>query len=93
MDLAAYTLLALEGLFALWLLLHEGLLKSRRAMLITLPLLIAAFVLRGYFLSYETLDYRDFLSKWVQFYRENLGFRSLAYPLGNLSLGHAGGFC
>ncbi len=86
MDLAAYTLLALEGLFALWLLLHEGLLKSRRAMLVTLPLLIAAFVLRGYFLSYETLDYRDFLSKWVQFYRENLGFRSLAYPLGNYNI-------
>ncbi len=86
MDLAAYTLLALEGLFALWLLLHERLLKSRRAMLITLPLLIAAFVLRGYFLSYETLDYQDFLSKWVQFYRENLGFHSLAYPLGNYNI-------
>ena len=86
MDLAAYTLLALEGLFALWLLLREGLLRSRRAMLITLPLLIAAFVLRGYYLSYETLDYQNFLSKWVQFYRENLGFRSLAYPLGNYNI-------
>ena len=33
MDLAAYTLLALEGLFALWLLLHEGLLLELRELL------------------------------------------------------------
>ena len=42
MDLAAYTLLALEGLFALWLLLHAGLLTSKRAAVLSLVMLAAA---------------------------------------------------
>lgn len=86
MDLAAYILLGLEGLFALWLLWHEGLLGSRRAIVVSALLTAAAFVLRGYCLPYETLDYQNFLSHWVAFYRENLGFHSLSYPLGNYNI-------
>lgn len=86
MDLAAYLLLALEGAFALWLLRRAGLLASRRALVLSAVLTAAAFVLRGLCLPYETLDYQNFLSQWVAFYRENLGFHSLSYPLGNYNI-------
>lgn len=86
MDLAAYALLALEGCFGLWLLRRSGLLENRRAWVLSVLLLAAAMGLRGYCLEYETLDYQNFLSKWVEFYRDNLGFRSLAYPLGNYNI-------
>jgi len=86
MDLAATILLILEALFALWLLRLEGLLDHPRALIISLLLTAAAFGLRAYCLDYETLDYQNFLRPWVAFYRNNLGFRSLAYPLGNYNI-------
>ena len=86
MDLAAMILLALEGCFALWLLWREELLDSRRALIVSILLTVAAFSLRGYCLDYETLDYQNFLSRWVAFYRDNLGFRSISYPLGNYNI-------
>ena len=86
MDLAAMILLALEGCFALWLLWREELLDSRRALIVSILLTVAAFSLRGCCLDYETLDYQNFLSRWVAFYRDNLGFRSISYPLGNYNI-------
>ena len=86
MDLIVILLLCIEALFALWLLWRAGLLRDRRVLLLSVLLTAAAFVLRGACLAYETLDYRDFLSKWVAFYRDNLGFRSLSYPLGNYNI-------
>ena len=86
MDLAAYVLLTLEGVFAFWLLWREGLTDSRRNLLLSALLLAAAFLLRAFCLPYETLDYQNFLSRWVAFYRDNLGFRSFGYPLGNYNI-------
>ena len=86
MDLAATILLILEALFALWLLRREGLLDHPRALIVSLLLTAAAFGLRAFCLDYETLDYQNFLRPWVAFYRNNLGFRSLAYPLGNYNI-------
>ena len=86
MDWIAYLLLGLEGIFALWLLYRAKLLGTRRALVLSAALTLAAFALRAYALPYETLDYQNFLSKWVAFYRDNLGFRSLSYPLGNYNI-------
>ncbi len=86
MDLIAFLLLALEAAFGFLLLYREGLLNTRRRALLAAVLLAAAFLLRGVCFPYETLDYQNFLSKWVDFYRRNLGFRSLAYPLGNYNI-------
>ena len=86
MDPAVCLLLALEALFGLWLLWRAELLDSPYRVALSLALMAAAFLLRAGCLSYETLDYRDFLSHWVAFYRENLGFRSLSYPLGNYNI-------
>ena len=86
MDLGSWILLGLEGLFALCLLWREGLLKDKRMLALSVALTAGAFLLRAYCLPYETLDYRDFLHPWVEFYRQNLGFRSLSYPLGNYNI-------
>lgn len=86
MDFGTCVLLGLEGCFALWLLWRSALLDTKRALWLSVALTAGAFVLRAYCLPYETLDYRDFLSKWVDFYRDNLGFRSIAYPLGNYNI-------
>ena len=86
MDLITCLLLALEAGFALWLLWRAGLLKTRKAVFLSALLTAAAFLLRAACLPYETLDYKDFLHHWVSFYRENLGFRSLSYPLGNYNI-------
>lgn len=86
MDLAVYPLLALEAGLALWLLWRSALLGDRRALTVSILLTAAAFALRALCLPYETLDYQNFLSHWVAFYRENLGFRSIAYPLGNYNI-------
>ncbi len=86
MDLVTCLLLALEACFALWLLRRAGLLTSRRVFILSAFLTGAAFLLRGICMPYETLDYKDFLSHWVAFYRDNLGFRSLSYPLGNYNI-------
>ena len=86
MDLGTCVLLGLEGCFALWLLWRSRLLESKTALWLSVALTAGAFLLRAYCLPYETLDYKDFLSKWVAFYRDNLGFRSIAYPLGNYNI-------
>ena len=86
MDVRAILFLILEALFLLWLLWRSGLLDSRGRLFSALALTALAFVLRGLCLDYQTLDYRDFLSKWVAFYRDNGGFASFAYPLGNYNI-------
>ena len=86
MDFRVLFLLTLEALFGLWLLYRSGLLDSRPRLLAALALTALAFALRGICLSYQTLDYKDFLSKWVDFYRNNGGFASFAYPLGNYNI-------
>ncbi len=86
MDYAAYLILGLEGCFAVFLLKREGLLETGKTMALAILLCLAAFGIRGAVLPYETLDYQNFLSQWVRFYRENGGFRSLSYPLGNYNI-------
>ena len=86
MDGRVILILCLEALFALWLLYRDDLLDSRRRFAAALILTVLAFILRGLCLSYETLDYRDFLSQWVAFYRQHGGFASFAYPLGNYNI-------
>ena len=83
MDARVLLILGLEALFALWLLYRSGLLNTAPRLALSVLLVAAAFALRALCLDYQTLDYKDFLSHWVAFYREHGGFRSFAYPLGN----------
>ena len=67
--------------------------KSRNILLIMkkkhviLILLAAAAVgIRLGFFSYETDDYLNFLSRWVEFFRQNGGFAALKYSVGNYNI-------
>ena len=86
MDLGSWILLGLEGLFALCLLWREGLLKDTWMLALSVALTAGAFLLRAYCLPYETLDYRDFLHPWVEFYRQRGGFRALDQAVGNYNI-------
>lgn len=86
MDLTVIFLLCFEALLGLWLLYHAGVLKTTAQFAVSVALIAAAFFLRGLCFNYETLDYQNFLTKWVDFYRVNGGFKALRYPLGNYNI-------
>ncbi len=68
---AAVVLLYMELLLVLGLLWREGLLKTRRELVLGLIFAVGAFVLRYAAMDYETLDYIDWISRWVQHFRDN----------------------
>ena len=74
------------ALMALLLLYFDGLLKKPVQVLTCAGLVAAAFVLRALFFSYETLDYQDFLARWVQYFRDNGGFAALKDSVGNYNV-------
>lgn len=86
MTFSVILILIVEALCALGLLWAAGVLKDLRAWLIAAALTAAAFVLRGALLSYETLDYQDFLAVWVTWFRENGGLAALGSPVGNYNV-------
>ena len=67
----------LELLFALGLLWKEGLLKNRLHRVAAVLLVSLAFVLRWCTMSYETLDYQDWIRVWVNALRENGAWKGL----------------
>ena len=76
-------LFAALGFLILW---KEGCLRAKTALFLSAALLLAAMALRGVMLPHETDDYRDFLTKWVAFYRENGGFSALDRSVGNYNV-------
>lgn len=86
MDIRAALMLSAIALFALLLLYKEGLLKKPAPIVTALLLTAAAFILRALVFDYETLDYQNFLSQWVEFFRQHGGFRALRYPVGNYNI-------
>jgi len=77
MDYRAAILLYLELLFAYALLWHEGLLKERSHRVIAIALVTAAFVMRYLYMSYETLDYQDWIRVWLSALREKGAWNGL----------------
>lgn len=86
MGVAVYLLLALEALLALLLLRASGVLRNRRAWIVSALLLVLAFAARAAVFDYETLDYQNFLTKWVEFFRTHGHFRALQYSVGNYNI-------
>ena len=80
--------LVLEGLLGLGLLYRSSVLKSRLSWIVSVLLLALALGLRALLFDYETLDYLNFLSRWVEFFREHGGFPALRYSIGNYALFH-----
>lgn len=86
MDITVAILICLEALLACWLLYHSGALRSTLSIFLSALLLGVAFGLRIWCLDYETLDYQNFLTVWVDFFRQNGGFSALRYPIGNYNI-------
>ena len=81
-----YAVMALLTLFALFLLYRSGVLVSRSVLVISLLLSCAALAVRLFCMDYETLDYTVFLSRWIDFFRENGGFSALSQSVGNYNV-------
>ena len=79
-------ILIIEGLCALLLLQHSGVLKTRAAWVVSILLLALALGLRAAVFDYETLDYKNFLSRWVEFFRQHGSFAALKYEIGNYNI-------
>lgn len=86
MDIRVIFLLCAQALFAFFLLYRSGNLKKPSYWAVSALLLAAAFILRGMVFDYQTLDYQDFLSRWVDFFRVNGGFAALDKPVGNYNI-------
>lgn len=86
MDIRVILMLAAVGAFALILLYKEGLLKKPAPIVAAVVLTALAFVLRALVFGYETLDYQNFLTRWVDFFRQRGGWRALSEPVGNYNI-------
>lgn len=79
-------ILVLEGLLGLWLLFRTAVLKSRAAWIASVLLLALALGLRAAVFDYATLDYINFLSRWVDYFRQFGGFPALKNSIGNYNI-------
>lgn len=71
-------MMILMACLALWLLYRDGLVKKPWSAVFCAVLLALALALRASVFDMETGDYRDFLARWVDYYRQNGGFRAFA---------------
>lgn len=86
MDTSIICILFIEAFFALWLIKNEYIMDTVQRIIATYGLLIAAFAFRSLCMDYQTLDYQNFLSQWVEYYRINGGVKAFAAPLGNYNI-------
>ncbi len=86
MDAISITMLLFIAAAALVLLYLSGMLKRPQHVIICAALIAGAFVIRALCMSHVTLDYENFLSHWVDYYRQNGGFAALGDKIGNYNL-------
>lgn len=75
-------LMAVLSMIILW---REGLIGSVKPLLAAAFFISAAFWLRAMSMDHVTLDYVNFLSRWVAHFRTN-GFKALSESVGNYNL-------
>lgn len=86
MDIRVILIAAAMGIFALWLLYRAGLIRSAVSAAVCIVLMTLSMGLRLAVFDYQTLDYQNFLSQWVAFFRQNGGFAALEAPIGNYNV-------
>ena len=87
MDLTfSIIILLAEGVLGMYLLQRAKILKSTLSFVLSALLMALALGLRALALDYRTLDYINFLSRWVEFFRLHGGFRALKYSVGNYNI-------
>ncbi len=75
-----------EAVIAFILLFRSGAITRLTHILVTVPLICAAFLIRYYLLPYESVDYQVFLTEWVSWFADNGGFSAMARPIGNYNI-------
>ncbi len=85
-DMTALSGLVLLGALGFLILWREGVLSRRRLLFLSAALLFAAMTVRALCMDHETLDYQNFLTVWVNFFRENGGFAALRESVGNYNV-------
>lgn len=68
------------------LLAVSGLMNKPRNIVLCTTLTVLALGLRMWCLPHVTLDYTNFLSSWIQFFRDNGGVFALKYSVGNYNV-------
>ena len=86
MDAGVVIILLAEAALCMLILYFEGLLRRSSHVVTAAVLVVAAFGVRLACMSHVTLDYENFLAGWVQFFRENGGFRALSQSVGNYNV-------
>ena len=86
MDMRVIFILAMEAMLTVWLLYKTRLLRTPVYWVAAVALTLLAFAARYAVLDYVTLDYSDFLSRWVEYFRENGGFTALSRQIGNYNI-------
>ena len=86
MDAFSAAVLLIIAAGALLLLYSTGELRRPSQVVLCAALIAGAFIIRGACMGHVTLDYEDFLSQWVEFYRSNGGFAALGTRIGNYNL-------
>jgi Gpi18-like mannosyltransferase len=86
MDLTCILILLLIAAGAVLLLRAEELAIGTGPLLLSIVLTGTAFLIRIYCLPHETLDYQDFLSVWVEYFKENGGWAALSQNVGNYNV-------
>ena len=81
MDHRATILLYLELLLALGILYREGLMKTLRQKAVVLVMVGLAFVLRYCCMTYETLDYQDWIRVWIESLRQTGAWAGLGQEI------------
>ena len=86
MTLISMALFLLIFLGACAVVCREGFFTSAASVFGTVAALTAAFAVRVFLLDSVTDDYTNFLSVWVQYFRDNGGFAGIADIVGNYNL-------
>ena len=86
MDIRVVTLLAIEGIIALFFLLKLGFVNSKKALIKCALILSLALLIRLCFFDRENTDYEWFLKVWIAFFRENGGLKGLGRSIGNYNV-------
>ena len=84
--MAQYYGLVLIGALAYLIAWRERAFRKNSTLFLCAGAIAAAMLLRGMCMEHETLDYQNFLKGWVQFYRDNGGFRALGRSVGNYNV-------
>ena len=85
-ELPVISILLIFAVFSVFLLWKKGLCRDFYSISLCAAITVLALVIRWAVLDYETLDYKNFLTHWVSFFKANGGFKALARPVGNYNI-------